>query len=602
MKLHVIGVPHTITRKQDFSTCAFTQKVVNLCAMMHRRGHEVIHYGVEGSVVEATESVDIVTHAEWAAHYGARKPFENYDISMDGPRAAYMELYKNRLRWALEKRVAKEPFTEIICLTWNGPQKDGAAGINQFQVETGIGYEHTWSDYRVYESYAWMHMQLGKAGLQQGGKWYWWVIPNAFDVADFPARAAAPDELTNDFLYMGRLNDDKGIPLAVDVCKRIGAKLTLVGQGDPKRFLEGNPHVTYHEPVAGLDRARMLNAHRAVFTPSIYVEPFCGVHVEAMLCGTPVITTDWGVFSETILHGANGYRCRSFEQMIWAAKNIDDLTMTEDQLRNHAIFNYSLERVSLMYEECFQAVLNLKFKDGFYTENPKRTQLDFLIKATPGVGQVQLDVELVIPEHPVVKHGWEADQDWERDWWGLHWAPHWDDEIRKQKGYFRMIDSPQLQVGDKSVLDIGCGPVSQLQRCAHGEGCRGVDPLAVSPETLQRYVDTDVEFLNVKAEEMPVDKQFDEIWMYNTLQHTDSPPEIFKRLLACTKVGSAVRIFEWIDLGVCPGHPQNLTEAMFAEVFGGDDFEKHIWNVGFLRDFGGSFENKYIAIHAVRKR
>ena len=64
MKIHVLGVPHTQSSKA-FSTCAFTQKVVKLCAMMHRRGHEVIHYGVTGSEVECTHNVSVATGVEW---------------------------------------------------------------------------------------------------------------------------------------------------------------------------------------------------------------------------------------------------------------------------------------------------------------------------------------------------------------------------------------------------------------------------------------------------------------------------------------------------------------------------------------------------------
>src|SRR6202035_743657 len=104
------------------------------------------------------------------------------------------------------------------------------------------------------------------------------------------------------------------------------------------------------KPVSGQARADLLSSAAAVFTPSIYVEPFCGVHVEAMLCGTPVLTTDHGVFNETVLHGVTGWRCRTVEQMMWAAQNIDRLA-DSNVIRKYAAANFSLERVALMYEE-----------------------------------------------------------------------------------------------------------------------------------------------------------------------------------------------------------------------------------------------------------
>lgn len=637
MKFHVLGIPHTITRK-DFTTCAFTQKVVKLCQMLTRRGHHVIHYGTEGSDVECTEHVSVTSNAEWSEFY-AHPGTGFYDIDESGKNKAYLELYKSRLHESLKAR-SGEGGTEIICMTWGGTgQRPAVDGIDQWKIETGIGYEHSWADYRVYESYAWMHMHLGMERLLDGKKWYWSVIPNSFDLADFPDPSSY--KRGEEFLYLGRLNDDKGVSLAIAVAKAVGRKITIVGQGDPSPFLPNNPHVTYLPPVGPVERAKLLGEAYAVFTPSQYVEPFCGVSIEAQIMGAPVITTDWGAFTENVLHGVTGYRCRTFEQFVWAAKNIDKLDRHAAKIWARA--NFSNERVVLMYEEFFQQVLNLKWKPGFYQDNPGRTQLDWLKKAVPvadefgrqdnvypeggargvdihdfGIVPVSMHTQRVVPPVPPPELvGWAADQQWERNWWGLDWAPHWDDEIKKQDGYFRLIGFPDNRdFGTKRILDVGGGPISILQRSNHGSPngwSRSVDPIEVSDATRKRYQEAEVEFLNIKAEGMPAPGfltqegvtaeavVFDEIWMYNLLQHTDDPHEIMRRMIACSKPGTVFRIFEWIDLGICPGHPQNLTEEMFAQHFGGADFDRPTWNVGFLRGFGGTATDKYIAIVAVRK-
>jgi glycosyltransferase involved in cell wall biosynthesis/SAM-dependent methyltransferase len=591
MKIHVLGIPHTQTNEL-FTTCAFTQKALNLCKMMHRRGHEVYHYGVEGSVVECTEHISVVNKEEWEALY-PHPGTGYYNLETGGIYAAYHAKWAQNCHLELAQRVGK-PMTEIIALTWGGTQRTACEGIQQFLVESGIGYKHSWSDFRVYESYAWLHMHMGAAGHWEGGKWYWAVIPNAFDLNKFTFNANRGE----DFLYLGRLNADKGVGLAVHVAKEVGRKITICGQGDPTPFLNGNPHASYLPPVGVEDRRRLLSQARAVFCPSIYVEPFCGTNVEAQLSGAPVITSDFGVFPETVVHGKTGFRCRSFEQFVWAAKNIDKISPVD--CREWAGDNFSLERVALMYEEFFQQILNVGRREGFYLPNPNRTQLDWLNKDWDS-NELNLDrAHEPPPDGPTTgeQSEWEEAQHWERGWWGLEWGPHWDEELKKQETYFRLMGIPENRdFGAKEILDVGCGPVSLLQRSTHGPS-RGVDPLAVSAETLKRYTDANVEFLNIKAEEMPEDKQFDEIWMYNCLQHTDDPDLILQKI---ARLGKTVRIFEWVDLGVCPGHPQNLTESMFLRVFGGPDWERHIWNIGELRDFGGTVTNKYLAIHATRR-
>jgi len=62
LKIHIYGLPHTITNRDDprFMTCAFTTKVYLLAKKFHEMGHEVVHYGVEGSDVPCSENVEYI--------------------------------------------------------------------------------------------------------------------------------------------------------------------------------------------------------------------------------------------------------------------------------------------------------------------------------------------------------------------------------------------------------------------------------------------------------------------------------------------------------------------------------------------------------------
>ena len=52
----------------------------------------------------------------------------------------------------------------------------------------------------------------------------------------------------------------------------------------------------YYPASGAEERLPLLGNAESVLMPTYYLEPFGGVHVEAQLCDTPVITTDWSAF------------------------------------------------------------------------------------------------------------------------------------------------------------------------------------------------------------------------------------------------------------------------------------------------------------------
>src|SRR5690606_265942 len=154
------------------------------------------------------------------------------------------------------------------------------------------------------------------------------------------------------YLYVGRLIDRKGYSIAQQVCEKLGKRLILAGQ-----MAEGQKFSGYGEHVGTVNaqqRGELMSKAIAVFTPTWYLGPFEGVHVEAQLCGTPVITTPFGVYNETVVDGFNGMRCNDFREFIDAAKWAENLSMRDRYaIRENAEEKWSTLNVALEYDKYF---------------------------------------------------------------------------------------------------------------------------------------------------------------------------------------------------------------------------------------------------------
>lgn len=369
LRFHLLGLANIETHKRNSSN-AFIQKIVNLARILKSYGHTVYFYGVEGSDVPCDKFITVSTQEVLRNTYGdydRTTSFVNYNPAD----FAHQFFNKNAIQAILENKLEED----ILLCPMGLCHKPIADAVNLLTVEPGIGYEGVFSAYHVFESYAWMHYIYGRDKIEDG-VWYDAVIPNYYDPEEFPFQPEKQDYL----LYFGRITSRKGVQLASDVAKATGNQLYVVGTGaldNPVEnlSLSSEKHIHYHPAVGPEERAVLLGNAKAVLMPTYYIEPFGSVALEAQLCGTPIITTDWGAFPETVLHGVTGYRCRVFEEFCWAVNHIHDIK--PENCREFIVKNYSLDRIGKMYEEYFQRISHLHY-EGFYQSNAERTELDWL--------------------------------------------------------------------------------------------------------------------------------------------------------------------------------------------------------------------------------
>lgn len=348
MRIHIPSLPHTETTR-EWQTCAFTTKIRHLSDMLTDIGHEVILYSGENNEANCSEHVVVSTEEDRQRWFGEEtyrdKVFDRWGL--DDP--CWVE-YNNNVISAMESRVTQGDFLALPM--GKSHEQIAVAFPNMLSFESGIGYEAIIPEvHHVFESYAWMHNRYGAYGIVDG-RFYDTVIPNAFDPNDF-----CLGEKENYVLYLGRHTYRKGLAIVEEVAKH--HRVVTAGQGELR--VNGAEYVGV---VKGQDRADLLSKAKAVLVPTIYIEPFGGVVVEAQMSGTVPITTDFGAFTETIEDGVTGFRCHvrsDFLEAIEQSKRIDSLV-----LRKSAIDKYSTKVVAYQYDDYLKR-LNTLYEKGWYS-------------------------------------------------------------------------------------------------------------------------------------------------------------------------------------------------------------------------------------------
>lgn len=365
LRFHLLGMVHLPCNEQ-YMACAFSMKVLKLAKMLKSLGHTVFYYGTEGSQVECDKFIQTHTLKDIRDAWGeGDNRFEiGYDYKTKGFKhdintkrtKTTLKYYQNCIR-EINRRKKDDDFLLIMQGFYQKPIGDKVGLL--LTVEPGVGYRGSYTWARSFESSYIQNFTYGSEHPRESisGNYYHRVIPNYFDPKDFEYRQKKDDY----FLFMGRLIERKGLMTAHLVSKEIGAKLKVAGQG--MKSWDGHKLVTEEVTIEGdnidfvgsvdvEERKPLLSHAKATFVPTTYLEPFGGVSIESLFSGTPVITTNFGAFPDTIPSGLVGYRCNTLNDFIWAAKNIDKIKPRD--CRDYAMQNFSLDVVKWQFERWFQ--------------------------------------------------------------------------------------------------------------------------------------------------------------------------------------------------------------------------------------------------------
>jgi len=385
--IHLVGLPHTSLDEDVYSTCAFTTKAARWTKIMDILGEPVTAYWGGGSNTVNCEVVELLSNDErikfFGEDVGTRLPDIEWTTEKD-----YWAVFLYRAVREIKKRIQPG---DIIAI-WMGALMQNVTDTfknDHAIIEPAVGYEGIapHSTFACFESYAWMHHRYGAYGVNDG-RAFDAVIPNFVRREQFKTGS---DE--GYALFAGRLIMRKGPHVAADIAQRAGLRLVVMGAG-MKTYEDGvltatdgtviDPVAAYEGVANPAKRAEIMSHASVIIVPTLYIEPFGTVHVEAMASGVPVVAPDYGVFTETITPFEDGFRYRTPAQAAQQIGYIQELGLRGPALRERTLERFSLEAVAPQFAEWLWRIRTLR--DGSDGWNAPTYRPPVAAGATPTKG------------------------------------------------------------------------------------------------------------------------------------------------------------------------------------------------------------------------
>jgi glycosyltransferase involved in cell wall biosynthesis len=161
--------------------------------------------------------------------------------------------------------------------------------------------------------------------------------------------------------FLGRISPEKRVDRAIEIARRSGLRIKIAAKIDDndRAYYEreiaplfDDPLVDYVGEIGESEKNDFLGGAVALIFPVDWPEPFGLVMIEAMACGTPVITCRRGSIPEVIDEGVTGFIVDDVDAAVAAVSRLGEL----DRRRCRAVFEerFSVSRMARDYVALYE--------------------------------------------------------------------------------------------------------------------------------------------------------------------------------------------------------------------------------------------------------
>jgi glycosyltransferase involved in cell wall biosynthesis len=183
------------------------------------------------------------------------------------------------------------------------------------------------------------------------------TVYNGIDLSNLTFRPTPGNKL----VHYGRIHNDKGTHLAIEVAKKSGMDLIIAGIIQDQDYFDNlvKPHlnqssIQFIGPVNPEQRDALLKEAYTVLHLNTIPERFGLVMAESMAAGVPVIATDLGSCREVIADKQTGYLVNNVDEAVEAVTKID--LIDRKKCRQRVEENFTIDKMVVGYEKVYEEI------------------------------------------------------------------------------------------------------------------------------------------------------------------------------------------------------------------------------------------------------